>query len=226
MKKTGSETPADDSENSKAAPAEPVERTRLQADVAKQRVRIAKEELKRARKRLKEAKREARRARKQASAARKAWKQERRTAANTAEAIAKNAMVRPRKKKKEAGKSARIEKAVAENSARKSAPAKRKKTAPVAKRQPAETNAVQTAHTSPKRGAALRAKRATKKERNTKVREQPMLASVETEKNLTVPVTAAANSEEVGAPESAAGDRAGSEGIPSAGKGTAVDHGT
>src|SRR5205807_2172631 len=55
MKKTGSE------QNS---PAEPLERARLQADVAKQRVRIAKEELKRARKRLKEAKREARRARK------------------------------------------------------------------------------------------------------------------------------------------------------------------
>ena len=53
-----------------------MERTRLQADVAKQRVRIAKEELKRARKRLKEAKREAKRARKQAAAAHKAQKQE------------------------------------------------------------------------------------------------------------------------------------------------------
>ena len=42
MKKTGSE---------QDAPAEPFERARLQADVAKQRVRIAKEELKRARKR-------------------------------------------------------------------------------------------------------------------------------------------------------------------------------
>src|SRR5207253_1061223 len=69
MKKTGSE------QNS---PAEPLERARLQADVAKQRVRIAKEELKRARKRLKEAKREARRARKQAAVARKAWKRARR----------------------------------------------------------------------------------------------------------------------------------------------------
>src|SRR5881275_2498317 len=58
MKKTGSE------QNS---PAEPLERARLQADVAKQRVRIAKEELKRARKGLKEAKREARRARKHAA---------------------------------------------------------------------------------------------------------------------------------------------------------------
>ena len=46
MKKTGSE---------QDSPSEPLERARLQADVAKQRVRIAKEELKRARKRLKEA---------------------------------------------------------------------------------------------------------------------------------------------------------------------------
>src|SRR5947199_152361 len=69
MKKTGSE------QNS---PAEPLERARLQADVAKQRVRIAKEELKRARKGLKEAKREARRARKHAAVARKAWKRARR----------------------------------------------------------------------------------------------------------------------------------------------------
>ena len=43
MKKTGS------AQNSAA---EPLERVRLQADVAKQRVRIAKDELKRARKRL------------------------------------------------------------------------------------------------------------------------------------------------------------------------------
>jgi len=55
-------------------PAEPLERARLQAEVARQRVRIAKEELKRARKRVKEAKREAKRARKQAAVARKAWK--------------------------------------------------------------------------------------------------------------------------------------------------------
>src|ERR1700758_3407663 len=69
MKKTGS------AQNSAA---EPLERVRLQADVAKQRVRIAKDELKRARKRLKEAKREAKRARKLAAAARKAWKRARR----------------------------------------------------------------------------------------------------------------------------------------------------
>jgi len=55
-------------------PAEPLDRVRLQAEVARQRVRIAKDELKRARKRLKEAKREAKRARKLAAAARKAWK--------------------------------------------------------------------------------------------------------------------------------------------------------
>jgi len=48
MKKTGSEIAPDEAVQSKAAPAEPVERARLQADVAKQRVRIAKEELKRA----------------------------------------------------------------------------------------------------------------------------------------------------------------------------------
>jgi hypothetical protein len=69
MKKTGSEH---------SSTAEPLERVRLQADVAKQRVRIAKDELKRARKRLKEAKREAKRARKRAGAARKAWKRARR----------------------------------------------------------------------------------------------------------------------------------------------------
>ena len=57
--------------------AEPLERARLQAEVARQRVRIAKEELKRARKRVKEAKREAKRARKQAAAARKVWKRAR-----------------------------------------------------------------------------------------------------------------------------------------------------
>ena|SRR6185312_6014225 len=55
-------------------PAEPLERARLLAEVARQRVRIAKDELKRARKRVKEAKREAKRARKQSAVARKAWK--------------------------------------------------------------------------------------------------------------------------------------------------------
>jgi len=69
MKKTGSDHDS---------AAEPLGRVRLQADVAKQRVRIAKDELKRARKRLKEAKREAKRARKLAAASRKAWKRARR----------------------------------------------------------------------------------------------------------------------------------------------------
>src|SRR5580698_2222924 len=68
MKKTSSES----------APTVPAERAKLEAEVAKQRVRLAKEELKRARKRLKEAKREAKRARKRAAAARKAFKRARR----------------------------------------------------------------------------------------------------------------------------------------------------
>src|ERR1700731_5273867 len=68
MKKTGSEMPAaGDPSPGNEAPAEIIERARLQADVAQQRVRLAKEELRRARKRLKEAKREAKRARKNAS---------------------------------------------------------------------------------------------------------------------------------------------------------------
>jgi hypothetical protein len=82
MKKTGNAEASSES-NSVAgahAPAEPVERARLQAEVAKQRVRIAKEELKRARKRVKEAKREAKRARKLAASARKIWKRVRRKA--------------------------------------------------------------------------------------------------------------------------------------------------
>lgn len=70
-------------------PAEPLERARLQAEVARQRVRIAKEELKRARKRVKEAKREAKRARKQAAVARKAWKKARK--AHRANPAAKSA---------------------------------------------------------------------------------------------------------------------------------------
>ena len=82
MKKTGSEMPFtdDDSLPGDSAPAEVVERARLQADVAEQRVRIAKDELRRARKRLKEAKREAKRARKVATSARKDWKRARKHA--------------------------------------------------------------------------------------------------------------------------------------------------
>jgi hypothetical protein len=83
MKKTGIADALPGSNSSgdaEHAPAEPVERARLQAEVAKQRVRIAKEELKRARKRVKEAKREAKRARKLAASARKIWKRARRDA--------------------------------------------------------------------------------------------------------------------------------------------------
>jgi hypothetical protein len=83
MKKTGSEMPAaDDSSPGNEGPAEIIERARLQADVAQQRVRLAKDELRRARKRLKEAKREAKRARKHASLTRKDWKRARREASD------------------------------------------------------------------------------------------------------------------------------------------------
>jgi hypothetical protein len=82
VKKTGSESPGTLATPGEQAPAEPLELARLQAEVAKQRVRIAKDELKRARKRLKEAKREAKRARKQAVVARKVWKKARRRAAD------------------------------------------------------------------------------------------------------------------------------------------------
>jgi hypothetical protein len=81
MKKTGTETAsADDSPAGQSESAEIIDRAQLQADVARQRVRLAKDELHRARKRLKEAKREARRARKYASLARKDWKRARREA--------------------------------------------------------------------------------------------------------------------------------------------------
>jgi hypothetical protein len=71
---------ADDSPAENAESAEIIDRARLQADVAQQRVRLAKDELRRARKRLKEAKREAKRTRKYASLARKDWKRARRQA--------------------------------------------------------------------------------------------------------------------------------------------------
>ena len=81
MKKTGSEMPsADDSAAENSESAEIIDRARLQADVAQQRLRLAKDELRRARKRLKEAKREAKRTRKYASLARKDWKRARRQA--------------------------------------------------------------------------------------------------------------------------------------------------
>lgn len=97
----GADTSGPQSADSSAQsePAAPLERARLQAEVARQRVRIAKEELKRARKRMKEAKREAKRARKQAAATRKAWKKARRAhRANPAgENSAGAARPRPRK---------------------------------------------------------------------------------------------------------------------------------
>src|ERR1700745_2704361 len=81
MKKTGSEMPSSDgAADGNEIPADVIERARLQADVAQQRVRLAKDELRRARKRLKEAKREARRAPKQAAITRKDWKRARRKA--------------------------------------------------------------------------------------------------------------------------------------------------
>jgi hypothetical protein len=81
MKKNGTElSSADDSAAGHPESAEIIDRAQLQADVARQRVRLAKDELRRARKRLKEAKREARRARKHASLARKDWKRARRQA--------------------------------------------------------------------------------------------------------------------------------------------------
>src|ERR1700761_9560143 len=108
MKKTGSEMPLADegSSSGETAPAEAVERARLQASVAEQRVRLAKDELRRARKRLKEAKREARRARKYATLARKDWKRARRQAEKEGsketrrEAVVARA---PRKPKTQAG---------------------------------------------------------------------------------------------------------------------------
>jgi hypothetical protein len=79
MKRTGSENlPQDPPQDAQDVPGEPIERARLLAEVAKQRVRIAKDELKRARKRLKEAKREAKIARKQSASARKDWKRAKR----------------------------------------------------------------------------------------------------------------------------------------------------
>jgi hypothetical protein len=81
MKKTGPENAsADDSPAGQSESAEIIDRAQLQADVARQRVRLAKDELHRARKRLKEAKREAKRSRKYASLARKDWKRARRQA--------------------------------------------------------------------------------------------------------------------------------------------------
>jgi len=115
----------------------------------------------------------------------------------------------PKKKKKEIKKAAKAEKAVVENKAPKSSSSKRKKAAPVAHSRRSKTNVIQTIQASPKRAAAPSVKRTTAKANKTKVPEQPTLAGVETGKNATVQVTPAANSEEVGALDSTAADRAG-----------------
>ncbi len=97
MKKNGTETsPANESPTSQSESAEIIDRAQLQADVARQRVRLAKDELRRARKRLKEAKREARRARKYASLARKDWKRARRQAEKEGSAESRQAGVAAR----------------------------------------------------------------------------------------------------------------------------------
>src|SRR4051812_3294420 len=120
MKKAGSETSsADDAPAGQSESAEVIDRAQLQADVARQRVRLAKDELHRARKRLKEAKREARRARKYASLARKHWKRARRHAEKEGSAQTRPQVVvaratrkpktragaRPRSKRKNASRS-------------------------------------------------------------------------------------------------------------------------
>ena len=79
MKKNGTDSSsANASPTASSESAELIDRAQLQADVARQRLRLAKDELRRARKRLKEAKREAKRSRKYASLARKDWKRARR----------------------------------------------------------------------------------------------------------------------------------------------------
>jgi colicin import membrane protein len=192
MKKTGSENPADETEKSKAASAEPVERARLQADVAKQRVRIAKEELKRARKRLKEAKREARRARKQADAARKAWKQAQR--ARYVTDPAKPTAAEAVKKKKSTDKSVKQNNKV-ETEAGQSAPKKR--AAPGRLSRPNRSNKLSNkssgAPSRRKRAAPVKSAQSTRRTAN-----KPGRKRVMTEANATVEVTPAANSEEVG----------------------------
>jgi hypothetical protein len=94
MKKTGSDMPsAHDASAENSESTEIIDRARLQADVAHQRVRLAKDELRRARKRLKEAKREAKRARKHATLARKDWKRARRHAEKEGPAEARKDVV-------------------------------------------------------------------------------------------------------------------------------------
>ncbi len=88
-------------------PGAVVQRARLRLEVARQSVRLAKEDLKRARQRYKEAKREAKKARKRATEARKAWKESRRVPAEpTGEAPAVHGVVKPRRKRSAAGRTA------------------------------------------------------------------------------------------------------------------------
>jgi hypothetical protein len=116
MKKNGSEIPAaDDSAAQNSEAAEIIDRARLQADVAQQRVRLAKDDLRRARKRLKEAKREAKRTRKYASLARKDWKRARRLAekegspeAQQAAMVTPKAGRKPKSKRKATARSRRV----------------------------------------------------------------------------------------------------------------------
>jgi len=115
MKKNGIQIAlADDSGAGQPESAEIIDRAQLQADVARQRVRLAKDELRRARKRLKEAKREARRARKHATLARKDWKRARRQAAKEGSADTRPDVIvarTVRKSKTRAGAAPRSERA-------------------------------------------------------------------------------------------------------------------
>ena len=108
MKKNGTDIPsAEDTPAGQSESAEIIDRAQLQADVARQRVRLAKDELHRARKRLKEAKREARRARKYASLARKDWKRARRQAEKEGSAEARPSVVVARTARKPKTRAAR-----------------------------------------------------------------------------------------------------------------------
>jgi hypothetical protein len=208
MKKTGSEIAPDESEQSKAPPAEPVERARLQADVAKQRVRIAKEELKRARKRLKEAKREARRARKQAAAAHKEWKQERRA---SKDAVAK--------KPATPGKAKKSKRRTASTAAKKSKPATKKNRKAVAPAPAIKTPAAKNktkAKPTVKRASVPAAKRTVEKSRkrtNGATQNSKAAPADETQAPESFATTPAANSEELGT-------------LDGATNGAAVEHGT
>ncbi len=148
MKKTGSE---------QDTPAEPLERARLQADVAKQRVRIAKEELKRARKRLKEAKREARRARKQSIAARKVWKRARRAQKDKpGSKVVKKAAARAKRSSAAARRPAAAQRAAPKRTAGSATTRRRTRRAPRRARRAASTTSAEQLLDEQHRDAALR----------------------------------------------------------------------